>query len=117
MRLAIPFAALVVGFLLAYQSQVSLPVAWAPYLSLATIAGLDTVFGGVRSGMEGKFNQAVFVSGFVVNSLLAAFLAWLGDTIGVDLYLAAVVTLGGRIFLNLSMIRRFYITAGRQSGA
>jgi len=42
--------------------------------------------------------------------LLAALLAYLGDQIGVDLFLAAVVTLGGRMFLNLSLIRRYYLT-------
>jgi small basic protein len=67
--------------------------------------------------MEGKFHRDVFLSGFFANTLLAAFLAWLGDGIGVDLYLAAVVVLGSRIFLNLSLIRRFYlnqVTLGRQ---
>jgi small basic protein len=42
--------------------------------------------------------------------VLAVLLAFLGDQIGVtDLYLAAVVTLGGRIFLNLSLIRRQWL--------
>ena len=37
-------------------------------------------------------------------------LAFLGDKIGVDLFLAAVVALGTRVFLNLSLIRRYYLT-------
>ena len=41
---------------------------------------------------------------------MAAFLAYLGDLIGVSLYLAAAVVLGGRIFLNLSLIRRYWLT-------
>ena len=83
---------------------------YAPYLSLATLAGLDTVLGGVRSGMEGRFQDDIFVSGFVLNTMLAAMLAFLGDKIGVDLFLAAVVALGSRVFLNLSLIRRYYLT-------
>ncbi len=83
---------------------------YAPYLSLATLAGLDTVLGGVRSGIEGRFQDDIFVSGFVLNTLLAAALAFLGDKIGVDLFLAAVVALGSRVFLNLSLIRRYYLT-------
>ena len=67
----------------------------------------DSVFGGIRAGLDGKFKNDIFLSGFVVNMVLAVALAFLGDQIGVqDLYLAAVVTLGGRIFLNLSVIRR-----------
>jgi small basic protein len=82
----------------------------APYLSLATLAGLDTVLGGIRAGIEGRFQDDIFVSGFVLNTLLAAGLAWMGDLIGVDLFLAAVVALGTRVFLNLSLIRRYYLT-------
>jgi small basic protein len=84
---------------------------FAPYLSLATLAGLDTVLGGIKAGLEGRFQDDIFVSGFVLNTLLAAGLAWLGDKIGVDLFLAAVVALGQRVFLNLSLIRRYYLTS------
>lgn len=83
---------------------------YAPYLSLATLAGLDTLLGGIRAGIEGRFQDDIFISGFVLNTLLAAALAYLGDRIGVDLFLAAVVALGSRVFLNLSLIRRYYLT-------
>lgn len=94
--------------------------AYAPYLSLATLAGLDTVLGGIRAGIEGRFQDDVFVTGFILNTMLAAALAYLGDRIGVDLFLAAVVALGSRVFLNLSLIRRYYLTKyalGRQKEA
>ena len=83
---------------------------YAPYLSLATLAGLDTVLGGIRAGIEGRFQDDIFVTGFVLNTLLAAGLAYFGDKIGVDLFLAAVVALGTRVFLNISLIRRYYLT-------
>lgn len=89
--------------------NVPLPEEWVAYVSLAALAGLDTAFGGWRAALEGRFHPDVFVSGFIVNALLAAMLAYLGDRIGVDLFLAAVVTLGGRMFLNLSLIRRYYL--------
>lgn len=99
--------------------NIPLPEEWAAYVSLAALAGLDTAFGGWRAALEGRFHPDVFVSGFIVNALLAAMLAYLGDRIGVDLFLAAVVTLGGRMFLNLSLIRRYYLnqlTLRRQRG-
>jgi len=83
---------------------------YAPCRSLAALAGLDTIFGGIRAGIEGRFQDDIFVSGFMLNTLLAAGLAFLGDWIGVDLFLAAVVALGTRVFLNLSLIRRYYLT-------
>ncbi len=45
-----------------------------------------------------------------MNTILAGALAYLGDRLGVDLFLAAAVVLGGRMFLNLSLIRRYWLT-------
>jgi small basic protein len=106
----LPLVGVVVGFLIVYWMKVPVPGNWASYLSLATLAGLDSIFGGIRAGIEGKFHGDIFVSGFLVNTFLAASLAYLGDQIGVDLLLAAVVVLGGRVFLNLSLIRRYWLT-------
>lgn len=111
----LPVLALVFGFFLVLLTRWSIPGDYASYLGLAALAGLDSVFGGIRAGLEGKFHTDVFVSGFIANTLLAASLAWLGDQIGVDLLLAAVVALGGRIFLNLSLIRRYWLTQATMS--
>jgi small basic protein len=51
----------------------------------------------------------VFVSGFVSNIILAAGLTYVGDRLGVDLFLAAVVAFGVRLFDNLAIIRRHLI--------
>ncbi|MGE5395941.1 MAG: small basic family protein [Chitinophagales bacterium] len=88
---------------------VLISVVYAKYLSIAILAVLDSVFGGVRSYMEEVFDSTVFLSGFVTNALLAAGLAYLGDRLGVELYLAAVVVFGVRIFQNLAIIRRYLL--------
>ncbi len=101
------------GFGLVYLSGATLPAQYGQYLSLAALAGLDSLIGGIRAGTEGKFKSDVFISGFLTNTLLAAFLAYLGELLGQPLGLAAVVALGGRIFVNLSIIRRHWME-GRQ---
>lgn len=103
------------GFALVYFSGATLPTQYGQYLSLAALAGLDSLIGGVRAGTEAKFKSDVFISGFLANTLLAAFLAYLGDLMGQPLGLAAVVALGGRIFVNLSIIRRHWME-GRAFG-
>ena len=97
------------GFAIVYFTGVQFPTQYAQYLSLAALAGLDSLIGGVRAGTEGKFKSDVFISGFLTNTLLAAFLAYLGDLMGQPLGLAALVALGGRIFVNLSIIRRHWM--------
>lgn len=113
MKVWLPVASLAVGFTLGYMTfshfEWQLPAEYAAYLSVAALAGLDTVFGGIRAGIEGRFQNDIFASGFVLNTLLAALLAWLGDRIGVNLALVAVIALGSRVFLNLSLIRRYYL--------
>jgi small basic protein len=106
----LPLLGLAIGFGIVYKLPFDVAGSYADYLAVATLAGLDAIFGGIRAGIEGKFHDDIFISGFVVNTLLAAGLAYLGDQIGVNLFLAAVVALGGRIFLNLSLIRRYWLT-------
>lgn len=83
---------------------------YAQYVAVACLAGLDTVCGGVRSGLEGKFHNDVFITGFISNVLIAFFISWLGDQIGINLFLAAALVLGSRIYTNLSLIRRFALS-------
>ncbi len=110
---ALPFVGLVAGGALGFVAfnafNWQIPANYAPYLSVAALAGLDTVFGGIRAGIEGRFQNDIFVSGFLLNTLLAATLAWLGDHFGINLALVAVLVLGARVFNNLSLMRRFYL--------
>jgi|WetSurMetagenome_2_1015567.scaffolds.fasta_scaffold315814_1 small basic protein len=101
----IPLLALFVGFLLIYNLRLNIPAGYADYLAIAILAGLDSILGGIRSRLENNFEEYIFTTGFFVNMALAASLAWLGDRMGVNLYLAVVVALGVRIFQNLGRIR------------
>ena len=102
----LPILGLILGLSIGYFSPFSVPVIYAKYLSVAMLAALDSVLGGIRAAQEGTFEEKVFLTGFFSNMLLAAFLAYIGDRIGVDLYLAAVVAFGVRLFQNLAVIRR-----------
>jgi small basic protein len=101
----IPIIALIIGFLLVYSLRLDVSPVYADYLSVAILAGLDSITGGIRAKLEENFEEYIFTSGFFVNMALAAFLAYLGDRMGVNLYLAVVVALGVRIFQNLGRIR------------
>ncbi|WDL97441.1 small basic family protein [Alicyclobacillus sp. ALC3] len=102
----IPVLGLVVGVAIGLVTDVNIPAAYSSYLSIAIIAALDTVFGGVRASLEKSFDGMVFLTGFFFNTLVAALLAFIGVQLGVDLYLAAVVAFGVRLFQNIAVIRR-----------
>ncbi|HEY8347118.1 MAG TPA: small basic family protein [Symbiobacteriaceae bacterium] len=102
------------GVLLGLLSPFTVPVFYARYLSIALLAALDTVFGGLRASLEGTYDNGIFMTGFFTNGLLAAGLVYLGDRIGVDdLYLAGVAAMGIRMFNNLGFIRRALFTRWR----
>lgn len=108
--IVIPILALLIGGVLAFYIVNPADQIPREYVGVAAIAGLDTLFGGIRAALESRFRNDLFITGFVFNIFLAVGLVYLGSKIGVEVYLAAVVTLGGRLFLNLSIIRRHYLT-------
>ncbi len=104
----IALLALLLGAVLGLVLQPSVPAALAPYLPVAVVAALDALFGGLRARFDGTFSERVFLVSFTSNVVLAVFLVFLGDQLGVgrDLSTAVVVVLGVRIFANLAAVRR-----------
>lgn len=109
----IPAFGLVVGIILGLVLQPDVPVWMQPYLPIAVIAALDAVFGAVRATLDGIFNDKVFVVSFLSNVLVAAFIVFLGDQLGVGSQMSTgvVVILGVRIFSNVASIRRHLFKA------
>lgn len=105
----IAFIGLLVGVLLGLLFDINIPDKFSPYMSVAILACLDSVFGAFRATLAKNFQPDIFISGFFGNALLAAALAYLGDKLGIPIYIAAVIVFGGRIFDNFATIRRVVI--------
>ncbi|NPV88597.1 small basic family protein [Coprothermobacteraceae bacterium] len=88
--------------------------AQARYVGVLILVVLDAVFGGLRAEIQDMFDLTIFSTGLLIGSALALWLVYLGDLFGIDLSLAAVVTFGGRIFQNVSIIRRILIEKVRR---
>ena len=82
---------------------------YSSYLAIAIVAALDSVFGGISSVINKKFDIKIFISGFFGNAILAILLTILGQKLNVDIYLAAIVVFVWRMFSNLGIIRRYYV--------
>jgi small basic protein len=109
----IPVLGLLAGLAIGLVFDPSVPVWMQPYLPIAVIAALDAVFGAVRAVLDGIFDDKVFVVSFLSNVLVAAFIVFLGDQLGVGAQLSTgvVVVLGVRIFSNVASIRRHLFKA------
>lgn len=105
----LPIVGLLLGIALGLVTSFSVPVDYARYTAIAMLAAADSVVGAWRSGLEDKYSNRIFMSGLLVNMVLAASLTFFGDRLGVDLYLAAVVVFGTRLFSNFAIIRRHFV--------
>ena len=86
-----------------------IPYTYSSYLAISIVAAMDSVFGGIASSLNKRFDFKIFVSGFFGNAILAILLTYLGEKLNVDIYLAAIIVFVGRMFNNLGTIRRYYI--------
>lgn len=105
----VAFVGLLIGVLIGLVWQINIPLKFAPYISVAIFACIDSVFGAIRSRMNNSFRGDIFISGFFGNAIISALLVYLGDKLGLPIYLAAVILFGGRILNNFASIRRMLL--------
>ena len=100
------FLGVLIGALLPW----SIPAQYSIYAAVMLLAALDAAAGGINARLHHKFRGSLFVSGALGNGLIAVFLTYMGERIGISLYLAAVVVFGTRLFQNFGEIRRELLT-------
>lgn len=107
--MAAPVIGLAIGIVMGILSPFVFPVSYSAYVAIGILACVDSVLGGIKSMMEGKFDIIIFVSGFFTNAILAMFLIWMGNMLSIQLSIAAIVVFGSRLFENFAHIRRFLL--------
>lgn len=106
------FLSIIIGCLIGALIGINAPMisyTYSGYLAIAIIAALDSVFGGITSVVKGNFDIKIFISGFFGNAVLSMLLTYLGAKLNIDIYLAAIIVFVGRMFTNLSIIRRYFL--------
>lgn len=104
---------LLIGTVIGLFWNINIPMKFSPYISVAIFACLDSVFGAIKASIDKKFRADVFISGFFGNAVLAAALTYLGDKLGMPIYLAAIIVFGERIFNNFASVRRLLLEKAR----
>lgn len=105
---------LIIGVGIGLYIPLTIAAGYSLYLSVAILAAFDSVIGAIRANIENQFDSAIFLSGFILNSIIAATLAYIGDLLGIPLYYAAIFAFGMRLFTNLARIRRDVIDSFRK---
>ncbi|MFZ4450230.1 small basic family protein [Salibacterium aidingense] len=102
----LPVLGLLAGILIGFLSGMEIPGAYTLYVILLILVMIDALLGAVKASFLREFSDFLFLSGLIINLAAAVTLAFLGDQLGVDLYLAPVFAFGVRIFHNIAIIRR-----------
>ena len=105
----LPIVGLFLGIAAGLLLNVNVSFEFSRYVAVAILAALDSVLGAVRAELDGVYDNRIFISGFLVNAIVAVLLTFIGDRLNLDLYLVALINFGFRIFNNVALIRRHFI--------
>ena len=100
---------LAAGIALGLVFNISYPLDYSLSITMGLLAAMDSVVGAMRAHLEGKYNNLIFITGFLTNAALAGVLTFVGDKLGVPLYYAVILVFGGRLFNNFAASRRIAI--------
>ena len=101
--------AIIFGSTLALMFDIYLQPQFIPYAAMMILASLDSLFGAYTASLNGKYNFAIFITGFFGNALISALLIFFGKKVGLDLYLAESLVFVMRIFQNFAISRRYFL--------
>lgn len=95
------------GVIIGFNVSYTIPIEYTKYTAVAIIGILDALFGAIRAEVaKDQYDAMIFLTGLVFNIILALGITFLGEQLGLDLYLAATVVFTFRIFSNLGITRR-----------
>jgi small basic protein len=104
------FLGIIIGLLGGAYLQFSIPLEYAHYTAVMILGLFDAIFGAIRADLvDNVFDPIVFLSGIIFNAILALCITYLGEVLGLNLYLAATVVFTFRIFQNVGVSRRKFL--------
>ncbi len=109
----LPFIGLIAGAVLGICTNIIVPAVFAQYLSVLLLSAVDSLIGGYLGILEKKFDGLILFTGFIFNTLLGGVFIYLGNHLGVDLFIAVVFVFIFRIFNNFGIARRLIIQRQR----
>lgn len=100
----LPIVGLITGLILGMIFPVDISFLSTKYLCLYALSSVDAVFIGFRARLNNHFNTMLFTIEFLLNTIIAIGLVYLGDIMNTDLFIAIAIIFSARIFYNLSSL-------------
>ena len=96
---------LFIGLAIGLIAPVTIPLTLSRYTAVAVLGIIDSLLGAVYADTKREYESGIFVSGLLLNSLLAIGITYFGDRLGLELYLGVIVVFSLRMFQNVAGIR------------
>jgi len=103
----LPVLGLVLGIGLGVLLPIEVPGDYSYYFAVALIAALDGVLSSLEEGFRGSFDLFSFWSKILGTVAFALLLVFIGEHLGVELYLAVLFALCYRILKSANSIHLF----------
>lgn len=101
---------IVIGIIIGLAVNFPIPLELTKYSAVVIMGILDALFGAIRAEVtKDQFNPTIFITGLLFNIILAIAVTFLGEKLGLELYLAATFVFTFRIFSNVGITRRAVI--------
>jgi small basic protein len=98
---------IIIGVIIGLELNYAIPVEYIKYSAVIIVGILDSLLGGIKAEVnEHEYDPVLFITGLLTNIIIALLITFLGEKMGLDLYLAATVVFTFRIISNISVIRR-----------
>ena len=95
-----------IGVIIGLNVTYTIPIEYIKYTAVAIIVILDTLLGAIKAEVtKERYNQTIFLTGLISSLILALGITFLGEKLGLDLYLAVTVVFILKIFSNLGITR------------
>ena len=76
------------------------------YLAIIALSTIDFIFIGLNAKLNNYFYTKLFTIEFILSTIIAISLVYLGDIMNVDLFVAIIIVFSMRIFYNFSALNR-----------
>jgi len=100
----LPTLGLIIGLVIGTLFPYSIPLIGVKYLAVTALSSLDSIFAGFKARLNNHFNTILFVIEFILNTIIAIFIVFLGDIMNTDLFMAVTIVFSARIFYNVSSL-------------
>lgn len=102
-------AGLILGILAGFNLDFVYNPEYVVYISLAILAIINTIFNILSENIKGQLSNFKSCLFLITDLLFAILLGFVGEQLGLPIYLAAVFAFGNNIYKNIRVIIDFFL--------